>query len=241
MLSLEFTRLRQLVAHAQWHLHSPTCADITTKFSRFNKSPGSDRALRAPLWEDIKSQNIIKSLYPLIRNGNSTLLLFISVVTDDKRTCHCLSPGDRGIWGERIAWFSGGMERGSVVSYKFWIKTWPPNSSDTPPLLNSTRAIDNDCPLINQETKEIETSVFLIHGVTEEKTLFMHHIYCTNTSILIQDYWEKVTKKRMHLAWTWLTNQIPRWEFMIRQRYMVKLSENEFSLSCYNVLSKYSR
>ena len=24
-----------------------------------------------------------------------------------------------GIWGERIAWFSGGMERGSEVSYKF--------------------------------------------------------------------------------------------------------------------------
>ena len=130
-------------------------------------------------------------------------------------------------------------------------KNLTPNSSDTPPpLLNSTRAIDNDCPLINQETKEIETSVFLIHGVTvtmtthpfacRRKNTFMHHIYCTNTSILIQDYWEKVTKKRMHLAWTWLTNQIPRWEFMIRQRYMVKLSENEFSLSCYNVLSKYS-
>ena len=46
----------QLVAHAQWHLHSPTCVDITTKFSRLNKSPGSDRALRAPLWEDDKSR-----------------------------------------------------------------------------------------------------------------------------------------------------------------------------------------
>ena len=73
-------RSRQLVVHAQWHLHSPTCVDITTKFSRLNKSPGSDRALRVPLWETIKvvsRQNIIKSLYPLIRNGNSTLLLFI--------------------------------------------------------------------------------------------------------------------------------------------------------------------
>ena len=46
----------QLVAHAQWHLHSPTCVDITTKFSRLNKLPGSDRALRAPLWEDDKSR-----------------------------------------------------------------------------------------------------------------------------------------------------------------------------------------
>ena len=50
-------------------------------------------------------------------------------------------------------------------------KNLTPNSSDTPPpLLNSTRAIDNDCPLINQETKEIETSVFLIHGVTVTMT-----------------------------------------------------------------------
>ena len=49
-------RSRQLVAHAQWHLHSPTCVDITAKFSRLNKSPGSDRALRAPLWEDDKSR-----------------------------------------------------------------------------------------------------------------------------------------------------------------------------------------
>ena len=48
-------RSQQLVAHAQWHFHSPTCVDITTKFSRLNKLPGSDRALRAPLWEDDKS------------------------------------------------------------------------------------------------------------------------------------------------------------------------------------------
>ena len=49
-------RSRQLVVHAQWHSHSPTCVDITTKFSRLNKAPGSDRALRAPLWEDDKSR-----------------------------------------------------------------------------------------------------------------------------------------------------------------------------------------
>ena len=48
-------RSQQLVAHAQWHFHSPTCVDITTKFSRLNKLPGSDRALRAPLWEEDKS------------------------------------------------------------------------------------------------------------------------------------------------------------------------------------------
>ena len=48
-------RSQQLVAHAQGNLHSPTCVDITTKFSRLNKLPGSDRALRAPLWEDDKS------------------------------------------------------------------------------------------------------------------------------------------------------------------------------------------
>ena len=56
-------------------------------------------------------------------------------------------------------------------------KNLTPNSSDTPPpLLNSTRAIDNDCPLINQETKEIETSVFLIHGVTV--TMTTHPFLC---------------------------------------------------------------
>ena len=49
-------RSRQLIAHAQWHLHSPTCVDIATKFSRLNKSPGSDRVLQAPLWEDDKSR-----------------------------------------------------------------------------------------------------------------------------------------------------------------------------------------
>ena len=113
-------RSRQLVAHTQWHLHSPTCVDITTKFSRFNKSPGSDRALRAPLWEDDKSQNIIKSLYPLIRNGNSTLLLFISVVTNDQRTCHCLSPGDRGIWGKGSYGFRGEWrgDQSSLTNFK---------------------------------------------------------------------------------------------------------------------------
>ena len=115
-------RSQQLVAHAQWHLHSPTCVDITTKFSRLNKLPAVTARFELRYGKTIKvisRQNIIKNLDTLIRNGNSRSLLFILVVTNNQRTRNCLSPGDRGIWGERIAWFSGGMERTSVVSYKF--------------------------------------------------------------------------------------------------------------------------
>ena len=115
-------RSRQLIAHAQWHLHSPTALTLRPNFLGLTSHQAVTACFKLRYGKTIKvvsRQNNIKNLDTLIRNGNSRSLLFILVVTNNQRTRNCLSPGDRGIWGERIAWFSGGMERISVVSYKF--------------------------------------------------------------------------------------------------------------------------
>ena len=123
MLSLEFTR-----AHSSLlRMHSGTCTHqraltLRPNFLGLTSYQAVTARFELRYGKTIKvisRQNIIKNLDTLSRNGNSRSLLFILVVTNNQRTRNCLSPGDRGIWGERIAWFSEGMERTSVVSYKF--------------------------------------------------------------------------------------------------------------------------
>ena len=100
--------------------------------------------------------------------------------------------------GPVIVYRPGIEEIGGKGSHGFQGEWRGDQSSLTPPpLLNSTRAIDNDCPLINQETKEIETSVFLIHGVTV--TMTTHPFACIrkNTfyaSHLLQKHFDPHTR-----------------------------------------------
>ena len=73
------------------------------------------------------------------------------------------------------------MTKGPVIVYRPWIGEF------------RGKAINNDHPIINQDTKEIKTSVFLIHRVavtittrsfaSGRRNIFMH-LHVLSTSIL---------------------------------------------------------
>ena len=94
------------------------------------------------------------------------------------------------------------MTKGPVIVYRPWIGEF------------RRKAMNNDHPLINQETKEIKTSVFLIHRVavtittrsfaSGRRKIFMHlHVLCKHfdTPKITEKRWQG--KKRMCVTWTW--------------------------------------
>ena len=94
------------------------------------------------------------------------------------------------------------MTKGPVIVYRPWIGEF------------RGKAINNDHPLINQETKEIKTSVFLIHRVAVtittrsfargRRNIFMHlHVLSKHfdTHKITEKRWQG--KKRMCVTWTW--------------------------------------
>ena len=93
--------------------------------------------------------------------------------------------------------------KGPVIVYRPWIGEF------------RGKAINNDHPLINQETKEIKTSVFLIHRVAVTITTRSfasgrrNIFYASAFTVQTLRYSFKITekrwqgKKRMYVAWTW--------------------------------------